>query len=449
MTISSDLLNLLCCPLHGEELQLTKLETLDTANSNSSYPIIQNIPWLISNPQNSLIDWSIKLNHFHQILDGEIQELESEIIISDGATRKRLERLYKAKQSFLRSIFELMSPVVRNEMAQKNTYDTLTDIAPNTQNLLSYESNLYRDWVWGEEENKKCLDIVEAHIDKKNASKILILGAGAGRLALDIHQAILPKISVATDINPLMVLAAQKILHGDGLSIYEFPEQPITSEDVAVEHHITSCNAPDNFHYVFSDANKPAFIKGSFDTVITPWLIDIQPLELSLFLKQLNQYINLGAQWINFGSLVFNQNRDALCYSIDEIKIIALAQGFEISDVSQDQIPYLKSPYNSGHRIETVWSWRAKKIADVQAIKDTQYLPSWVLDTSLPVPKESYFKDFSLNHRIYAQMGAEVDGRTSIKKIGNKLAKQLSMDNEESTKLIRNVFIDLFSQNRH
>jgi hypothetical protein len=256
-----------------------------------------------------------------------------------------------------------------------------------------------------------------------------------------------PTITVATDINPLLTLAAKQIFDGNNLDIYEFPTEPINSDYVAIEHRIKGNKAPDNFHTVFSDANRPAFKKGCFDTVITPWLIDIQPLELSWFLQQLNQYISVGGQWINFGSLVFNQQRDALCYSIEEVKTIALAQGFEINSISQQQIPYLKSPYNAGYRIETVWSWLARKVADVDAIEETPFLPDWLLDTSLPVPKADYFKQFNLKHRLYAQLGAEVDGRTSIKKISSKLAKQYAMDSSEAANLVKHLFIDLFTQN--
>jgi len=446
MAISTNLLELLACPVTNGALSFSE-NGLVSADLKHTYPIIDDIPWLLANPQNSLVDWSIKLNHFHQILNSEIIELESEIITSSGATKKRLEQLYKAKHSFIRSIFKLLSPVVRHPMATKNVYDTLTDIAPNTQNLLSYEANLYRDWVWGEEENILSRDIVGSHVDKNHCKKILVLGAGAGRLALDLHQLLSPTITVITDINPLLTLAAKKILDGNNLDIVEFPMEPINSEYVAIEHKIKREKAPDNFHTIFCDANRPAFKKGSFDTVITPWLIDIQPLELSCFLQQLNQYISVGDQWINFGSLVFNQRRDALCYSIEEVKAIALKQGFDIQAIKQQQIPYLKSPYNAGHRIETVWSWSATKVADVNAIEQTPFLPNWLRDISQPVPKADYFKQFNLKHRLYAQLGAEVDGKTSIKKMGSKLSKQYAMDRSEADNLVKHLFIDLFTQN--
>ncbi|MGH1487139.1 MAG: Trm112 family protein, partial [Cellvibrionaceae bacterium] len=352
MSLTPELIDLLACPSTGNDLQLSD-GILTIENTEHTYPIVSDIPWLLPNPQNSLIDWSVKLNHFHQVLSHEIAELEQEIASTTSpATKERLEKLLVGKQQFVRTVFDLLTPIVRHPMARKSTYDSLSDTAPNTQNLLSYEANLYRDWVWGEEENNISNDIVTQQVEQANCKKLLVLGAGAGRLALDIHKKLSPNITVATDINPLLVLATQKIIQGNGLNIYEFPTEPRNSHYCAIEHSIAAETSPDNFHYIFSDATKPAFKKGAFDTVVTPWLIDIQPLELSHFLKQLNQYLSIGDQWINFGSLVFHQNRDALCYSIEEVKTIAQQQGFDIQSIEEHQIPYLKSPYNAGHRIE-------------------------------------------------------------------------------------------------
>jgi uncharacterized protein YbaR (Trm112 family) len=446
MPLNLELLSLLKCPSTDQPLT-EENGALNTKDAETTYPLIDNVPWLLPNPQNSLIDWSVKLNHFYQILTDEISDLEKALSSATGATQIRLQKLLTGKQHFIRNVFDIMTPVVRHPMTSKSNYDALNDLAPNTQNLLSYEANLYRDWAWGDEENALSADIVTQYMDPKNNKKIIVLGAGAGRLAWDVHQQVAPAFTVATDINPLLVLATQRILRGQDLTIYEFPMQPRDSDSVAIEQTLSGLPTSNNFHYVFSDATKPAFVKGAFDTLITPWLIDIQPLEFSRFLRQLNQYIKTGDQWINFGSLVFHQKRDALCYSIEEVKIIAEQQGFEINRIQQHQIPYLKSPHNAGYRMENVWSWTATKTKDVDAINQTQVLPTWLLDGKKPIPKTPYFQQFSLTHRLYAQLGAEVDGRTSLHKIANKLAKQKRMNSDEAMNLVRNLFIDIYTQN--
>lgn len=440
------LLPLLRCPKTGGPLQLHAEEAvLATSQQEEIYPLINGVPWLLPNPRNSLMDWSAKLNHFNQVLLSEIQSIEKELKHAQGATELRLKKLLEGKQQFIKRVSELFFPVVRAQASTKNVYDALRDRAPSQQSLLSYEANLYRDWVWGEEENTLTHDIVAAHFQGE-VGKLCVIGAGAGRLALDLHASQNPELTLATDINPLLVMAAEYLLTGKNLPFVEFPLHPRTSEFVAVEHEIKGQAKPENFHFVFADATKPCFTTAAFNTVVTPWFIDIQPLEFSKFLRQLNQYIPIGGLWVNFGSLVFNQKRDALCYSVEEVKGIALQQGFEIAELQEHEIPYLKSPYNAGYRMERVWSWSAKKIADVKALNQPQVMPAWLLDQNQAVPKAQYFQQFSFKHRAYAQLTAEVDGKTSITKIAKKFAKQNKLDEAEAIQLVANFFIEITQQ---
>lgn len=447
MTLAPELIDILVCPNNGNAL--TMQDQCLRSNDETVYPIIAGVPWLLPSPQNSLSDWSAKLNHFNQVILSEIKSLENELPKVEGATQQRLQKLLAGKQAFLRRVSELLFPVVTAKAASKGTYDALRDKAPNTQNLLSYEANLYRDWVWGEEENGLSVDIVAEHLHGVDCNRLAILGAGAGRLALDLHDRIQPQMSVATDINPLLVMAAQHLTRGNGLSIHEFPLHPRKADYVAVEHHIVGKKKPDNFHFVFSDAAKPCFKSASFDAVVTPWLIDIQPLALHRFLRQLNQYLPVGGFWVNFGSLVFNQQRDALCYSIEEVQDIASAQGFDIQGIQEQEIPYLKSPYNAGYRQERIWTWTARKVQNVEALKNTQNLPAWLMDDKLAIPKADYLAQFSMTHRIYAQLSAEVDGKTSLNKIVKKFVRQNRMEEGEANHLIKSFFLDLYHQNKH
>lgn len=446
MSQLESILPLLRCPKTGESLSLNaESAVLTTAEQEEIYPLINGVPWLLPNPKNSLADWSAKLNHFNRVLMAEIQSIEKELKHAQGATEVRLQKLLLGKQNFIKRVSELFFPVVRAQASAKNVYDALRDRAPSQQSLLSYEANLYRDWVWGQEENALTHDIVAQHFPE-NVGKLCVIGAGAGRLALDLHASQKSELTIATDINPLLVLAAEYLLSGKPLPFVEFPLHPRKTEFVAVEHEILGQEKPDNFHFVFADATKPCFQTAAFNTVVTPWFIDIQPLEFSKFLRQLNQYVPVGGTWVNFGSLVFNQKRDGLCYSIEEIKALALQQGFDMGEPQEHEIPYLKSPYNAGYRMERVWSWSAKKVADVNALNQPQVLPAWLLDQKQVVPKSQHFQQFSFKHRAYAQLAAEVDGKTSIVKIAKKFAKQNNLDEQEAIQLVTNFFIEIVQQ---
>lgn len=444
MKISPQLLDLLQCPVSSEALTLSE-HTLATASGNNSYPLVAGIPWLIAHPRNSLLDWGAKLNHFQQIFLQEIAQIEVDLKSASGLTHDRLHRLVEAKRAFLLQITTLFEALTQTKVAASSIYDALRDRAPRTQNLLSYEANIYRDWVWGEEENVLSAKIVSDLFPEK-VGKLAVLGAGACRLALDIHRQCQPELTVATDINPLFLLLVDKLLSGKTLALSEFPLQPKSHEHIAKLHTISAIeNPPENFYLCFADAAKPAFKKEAFDILLTPWLIDIQPHALLTFLKQLNHYLPLGGAWVNFGSLVFHQDRDALCYSAEEITAIAKEAGFVVDEPTQYEIPYLKSPHNAGYRMETVWAWRATKVESVSTEVDLQTMPAWLLDLREPVPMTEQFKSMRDQNQFLAELYQKVDGRKSIESLAAYFASKDGSDPEEIKMMLTQYFLRFYA----
>ncbi len=447
MQSSEDFIALLRCPVTGSKLTPSGNELL-SAEGGHSYPLINGIPWLLPHPRNSLLDWGAKLNHFRQVLQAEADSLAREAQRATPVSQDRLTRMAEAKRAFLEGVTSLVAPIATARVAEKSLYDALRDRAPSTQNLLSYEANLYRDWIWGKEENRQNCELVLAQLGSDRPQRVLVLGAGSARLAHDLNTALTPELTVATDINPLLLLAADRVFSGEDFSLFEFPAQPRSQEHLAVEQNFQGLPAwPNTLQLAFADVARPAFAHGGFDLVVTPWLIDIQPYELSRFLTDLNQYLPVGGTWVNFGSLVFNQRRDAFCYTVEEVRDIASDCGFSLGDVEETEMAYLKSPHNAGYRMERVWSWRAEKIADVEAREDAQVLPGWALDTDKPIPAVRYLQDFARQHRVHSELAAEVDGKTSIKAIAGRLAKQNKLDRAEALALVRNFFIEIYRQN--
>lgn len=450
MNLPETFLDLLRCPETGQPLspQEGQLQTFDaqtsgtkTSAAKAAYPLVGGIPWLIAHPRNSLLDWGAKLNHFQQTLLKEISELEVAIKTAEGAAHDRIECLLLAKKDFLMEITTLLEPITRTKVAALEHYNALLDRAPTTQNLLSYEANIYRDWQWGDEENELSLKLV-LEFAPENLGKLCVLGAGACRLALDIHQQAKPELTVATDINPLFLLAVNKLLSNESFFLTEFPLHPKLTDYVAIKHQMKALeNAPDNFHLCFADSAKPPFKKHGFDTVLTPWLIDIQPHEFKRFLRQLNQYIPVGGRWLNFGSLVFNQARESLCYSAEEVVELAAEAGFEIEELNQREIPYLKSPYNAGYRMENVWVWEAIKRNDVPAEKDIQLTPDWLLDINKPVPVLADMQSQYQQSAFLADILSQIDGRRSLSELASRLAKNYEGDEAEFEQLLTQYFL--------
>ncbi len=437
MSLPTEFVELLRCPVEGQALSLNG-DQLSAASTH--YPLVGGIPWLLPHPRNSLLDWGAKLNHFQQVLLQEVSELDLQLQSAKGAVHDRIECLLAAKRDFLLEITTLLEPLTRTQVAAEGAYNALRDRAPTTQNLLSYESNIYRDWQWGEEENRLCHDFVRDFMPE-DVGRFAVLGAGACRLALDLHQSCAPERTVATDINPLFLFAVNKLLRGESFFLTEFPLHPKLIDYVAIKHQMAGLSERlDNFHLCFADAAKPAFAKGAFNTVLTPWLIDIQPHAFGVFLRQLSQYLPVGGHWVNFGSLVFNQRRESLCYSVEEVVELAAEAGFEVEMMTQTELPYLKSPYSAGYRMENVWAWRATKREDIAAVVDVEVLPEWVLDTHKPIPLSQSLQTLGVQHQFLARLYAALDGKHSIHSLAEHFARADGSDAAELEHLLVTYF---------
>jgi hypothetical protein len=142
------------------------------------------------------------------------------------------------------------------------------------------------------------------------------------------------------DFNPLLILVANQMAKGDRLSMYEFPIAPKSLEDDAVLRKLSAPErAGENFHLVLGDALRAPFAAGSFDTVVTPWLIDIITEDLPVFAARINRLLRNNGRWVNFGSLAFSDPGRARRYSPEETKAIVSESGFSDPYVSPGEHP--------------------------------------------------------------------------------------------------------------
>jgi len=98
--------------------------------------------------------------------------------------------------------------------------------------------------------------------------------------------------------------------------MHEFPIAPKSLEDDAVLRTLAAPEpVSDGFHLVLGDALRPPFPAGSFDTVVTPWLIDIISEDLPVLAARITALLGENGRWVNFGSLAYASPQRALQYS--------------------------------------------------------------------------------------------------------------------------------------
>jgi ubiquinone/menaquinone biosynthesis C-methylase UbiE/uncharacterized protein YbaR (Trm112 family) len=413
------------------------------------FPSIDGIPWMFADPEASLGEWRNRLQMALQQLSHEIAGLDTELKDTGlrQLTRRRVERYKKALDSHRRNLQKLLQPVdVQSMSGSYESYLALRTRLPSDQGLNTYYANIHRDWCWGDEENDASLRQIQAVAqDSADLGNTLVLGAGAGRLAYDIHRAFNCPSTVALDFNPMLLLVAKKVAAGEQLKMHEFPIAPRSLEDDAVLRTLSAPEiAGDGFELVLGDALRPPFAAGSFDTVVTPWLIDIITEDLSVFAARINKLLKKEGRWINFGSLAFHAPGRAERYSPEETKAIVAESGFSDPYVSEATIPYMCSPASRHARQERVFTFSAWKERKVDNPARHRALPDWIVTGKEAVPLLQSFRTQAMTTQIYSFMMSLVDGKRSIEEMAVVLQKQGLMSKEEAVPAIRNFLTRMY-----
>lgn len=422
------------------------------AGCQTRFPLIGDIPWLLPDPAASLGEWRDRLHRLVLELQrqaaGMRRELDAPNLLT--ATRSRLKLLAQAYADHARRLQLLLSPLALDrKQTTLETHLALRTRLPPSQDLASYYVNLHRDWVWGDEENRASLALLESVMGAAPPGKVLVLGAGSCRLAYDLHRARGPALTVASDINPLLMLAAARVVAGKPVALYEFPIAPRTIDDHSILRELAA-PAPvgANFHLAFADALHAPFAPASFDTVVTPWFIDIVAADLADLAVHINRLLAPGGRWLNFGSIAFAHREAARCYSLEEALEVIARAGFTTAAPQEAALPYMRSPASRHARIESVVAFAATRMAAVPQPAPHSTLPEWIVHEDRPVPLLPDFQMTAVATSIYAFVMGMIDGRRSLKNMAELLVAQKLMAPEDAAAAVRTFLIRMYEDSR-
>ncbi len=447
--MSSELANILACPRCDKSPLEQTDDVFHCAACKVDFPSVDGIPWMFAEPEASLGEWRSRLQMSLQQISHEVAGLEKELKNGDlrQLTRRRVERYKKALEQHRRKLQKILQPLdVQSLSGNYESYLALRTRLPAVQGLNTYYANVHRDWSWGDEENIASLRQIQAVAqDNADLGNTLVLGAGAGRLAYDIHMHFESSMTTALDFNPMLMLIAKQMCTGEQLKMHEFPIAPRSLEDDAV---LRTLSAPqvvrEGFELVLGDALRPPFAAGTFDTVVTPWLIDIITEDLPDFAARINAMLKKNGRWINFGSLAFASPERARRYSPEETKAIVAECGFADPYVSEATIPYMCSPASRHGRQEKVFTFSAWKERDAKKPGRHRALPDWIVTSKEPVPLTQSFRTQAMTTQIYSFMMSLIDGKRTIDDMAVVLQKQGLMSKEEAIPTIRTFLTKMF-----
>jgi len=416
------------------------------------FPLVGGLPWLFAEPNAALAEWRVRFDYLAQALEANAtRNLEAakrpELA---PATKTRLEALAEAISDHRARLRKLLTPLELSEPAAGiETYLALRTRLPPDQGLMTYFPNIHRDWCWGKEENDASIGVVLKAMGERSAGRTLVLGSGAGRLAYDFHQQTDASSTVALDFNPLLAMLGQRVASGETVEMREFPLAPLSADHAAPTRQLAAPEvARPGLQFIIADVHRVPFASKGFDTIVTPWLIDILPGDFAGLCARINRLLDDGGVWINFGSLNFHHSDPASQLGPEECFEIIEQQGFERPTHDDTEIPYMRSPASRHSRREVVLSWRASKKTHAKKQSRHQSLPDWIVRGKEPVPSLEHFQVAAMSTRIHAHIMSLIDGRRSIVDIAALLEQQRLMPASEGEASIRGLLIKLFDESQ-
>ena len=307
---------LMCPTCRDTDSNLTiEADIAHCSKCESRYPVFvcanKKIPWLYEHTEFQLLDWHARFKGFLYLNDVEQHRLKDSLNDKrlSKLGQKRIRKLLSAKSQQREQVLSLLEPYNFQKLNDlpNNIVGNLHSKTPKIQGLTSYYDNIFRDWAWSNDENDQMLGSLECVIDTQNSlGNILTIGSGAGRLSYDLHQKYSASFSLLLDINPLLMSAACNAIQGVKFELNEFPIAPLNKNSFFSTQH---CSSPqpitENFEYLLADGMNPPVKDSVFDTVLTPWLIDIIPQNFRDYVPRINRCLKNGGVWLNTGSLAF------------------------------------------------------------------------------------------------------------------------------------------------
>lgn len=431
----------LICPSCGaSNLDLTKESVWQCASCSTAFPFLNEIPWLFSSPESVRTQWMSKCGSYLSYLKQKVSSLNTQLRSVDlqASTIRRLELMAKGMEHNLHQMTSLLDPLFNNKTQpdHRSSLPETPNKIPTKQGPRTYMDLLFRDWAWENNELTETIQIFDSITppDQSSWSQLVILGGGAGRLGFELaHQH--PDWSLTSvDINPLLMFVAQAMQQQKALDYFEFPISPVSLEATcALQTLRNPLGRARNLSFLFADALNLPVKRESLEAILTPWFVDIVPIDLKTLARRMNYSLRMKGEWINLGPLGFGYGLESIHYSPTEIQELLTNAGFDILEWQERSLPYLQSPHSGHWRQEKIWAFRACKMRKGKDPGKYSYLPSWLEDFDLPIPKEGYLDSVSNQSRFQFEVLTAIDGYRSINAVSQLMSAHYKMTKQMAT----------------
>ena len=420
------LLHAVLCPGCSADLDLIA-PTLQCHRCGEAYPRLGRSPVLLSEPLAYLAACRRQLDRLERQVERTVRDIREQLQTADllPATRKRCETTIEGIAGQLADVRGILEP--RLPATTRSEGRVQSEGAPATLHHLPY---LYRDWGWppeAEDENERALSTVEEMLGDRGPGRTLVMGAGACRLASDIHHRHPDAEIMVMDLDPVLFAAAHAVTHGESLTLREANLEMGDLSQAVKEWTLAAPQGPVDdarFHFVIADAVDPPLDPGAFDTVLTPWFIDQGPEDVRDLIGTLHRLLRPGGRWVNLGPLKYNLDVPvSRRFTTEELFDLAERAGFRVGPSKTATVPYLVSRLNGRGKVEWVLAFAATRLAaPAKDARPGAGPPPWLVFRHLPIPTFEGQALFWSEASMIRMVVSSIDGRRTLDDIARRVA---------------------------
>lgn len=388
-TSAGSILETVTCPGCGFALDV-RADPISCAPCGRQFPRLGSIPVLFSEPDTYIAVVRRQLAELREQVDQTAIALEQQLHAADvlPLTKARCEALRGASRQQHSDIAALLEPLIPPATREA------AEVRESVPSLLTNVHYLFRDWGWPaapDDENERAVAALMRVIGDQPFGRALVLGAGACRLAYDLHRQGRGAETIALDIDPLLLAAARAVIRGGTVPMTEAYAELNELGRPATRWMLKAPEAlsEDRFHFLLADGLNPPFAECTFDTVVTPSFIDAIPSDLRDAVAAVHRLLRPAGRWLSLGPLRYTpQVPITRRFAREEVFDLAERGGFRMGAWEAHSSPSLVSAHTGRGKVEWVMAFCAvKESVEVdEGGQQTAGPPAWLLFGHVPIP---------------------------------------------------------------
>jgi SAM-dependent methyltransferase len=346
---------------------------------------INNVPIILDNIRNYISD---KLYSF----TSNINNLENSI--QSISRSKHYTPDIEKNISIIKNKIELINSLRDELIPYANTVNLLHkafDFKEQGYNL-NYDY-LLRDWGNFEEterENNIIYEYIKSKITQQDNSTALVLGAGLGRLAVELTNDFgnVYAIDLSYEMARLFNMIKESSMEIEAVLLKNsgYDDKNYISTTIQSSKITESAGGTDNLNklrYYIADVRKLFFSDNSFDCIISCYFTDVMPIDE--YFHEIDRVLKNDGYFIHFGPLDYHFENDLYkMLSIKELIEVFRNRGYELEMYDPILLEHLSIPIRGLKKIYNNWFFKAKK----KALVKQKVTPESFLEINGPINYE-------------------------------------------------------------